>query len=82
MGLNIDDQVLMGMGIESVQVQEGNFEILTPGAHVTLQADGALSVRQRIGTKRKLLSCRLPSHLAPWRLAILRYVQQRAVRHI
>jgi hypothetical protein len=35
---------------------------------VTLQADGALSVRQRIGTERKLLSCRLPVHLAPWRL--------------
>jgi hypothetical protein len=37
MSLGIDDQVLMGMGIESVQVQEGNFEILTPGACVTLQ---------------------------------------------
>ena len=92
MGLNIDDQALMGMGIESVGIQEGNFEILTPGTHVTLQADGALSVQQRIGAdlsacpargqERKLLSCRLPSHLAPWRLAILRYVQQRAVRHI
>ena len=82
MGLNTDDQVLMGMGIESVQVQEGSFEIFTPGAQVTLLADGMLSIQQRIGTERKLLSCRLPSHLASRRLAILRYVQQRAVRHI
>ena len=71
MGLNTDDQVLMGMGIESVRVREGDFEILTPGACVTLQADGVLNVRQRIGMERKLLSCRLPTHLAPWRLAIL-----------
>ena len=74
MGLNIDDQVLMGMGIESVRIQEGNFEILTPGACVMLQADGILSIRQRIGAdlsdqERKLLSCCLPAHLAPWRLA-------------
>jgi hypothetical protein len=69
MGLNIDDQVLMGMGIESVQVQEGNFEILTSGACVTLQADGVLNIQQRIGAERKLLSCRFPAHLAPWRLA-------------
>ena len=69
MGLNIDDQVLMGMGIESVRIQEGNFEILTPGACVRLQADGMLNVQQRIGTERELLSCRLPAHLSPWRLA-------------
>ena len=69
MALNTDDQVLMGMGIESVRIQEGNFEILTPGVCVTLQADGVLNIRQRIGTERKLLSCCLPAHLAPWRLA-------------
>ncbi|MCK4417378.1 MAG: hypothetical protein KAV99_04355 [Candidatus Latescibacteria bacterium] len=69
MGLNIDEEVLMGMGIESVRIQEGNFEILTPGACVTLQSDGTLNIRQRIGTERELLSCRLPAHLTPWRLA-------------
>jgi len=72
MDLNVDDQVLMGMGIESVQIQEGNFEILTPGAQVTLHADGVLNVRQRIGAERELLSCRLPEHLSPWRLALWR----------
>ncbi|RKY76514.1 hypothetical protein DRQ12_09905, partial [candidate division KSB1 bacterium] len=70
MDLNVDDQVLMGMGIESVQIQEGNFEILTPGAQVTLHANGVLNVRQRIGAERELLSCRLPEHLSPWRLAL------------
>lgn len=72
MSLGIDDQVLMGMGIEPVRVQEGNFEILTPGAHVTLLADGTLNIQQRIGTQRELLSCRLPAHLSPWRLARFR----------
>ena len=66
----MEDQVLMGMGIESVRVQEGRFEIVTPGTHVTLGADGVLSVRQRIGAERELLSCRLPGHLAPWRLSL------------
>ncbi|MFQ6079491.1 MAG: hypothetical protein ACE5NJ_10210, partial [Thermodesulfobacteriota bacterium] len=74
MSSNMDDQVLLDMGIKSVQIQEGKFDILTPGACVTLEADGTLSVRQRIdadlsGQERKLLSCRLPAHLAPWRLA-------------
>ncbi|MCK4590477.1 MAG: hypothetical protein KAT86_01885, partial [Candidatus Latescibacteria bacterium] len=68
MDLSMDDQVLMGMGIESVRIQEEHFEILTPGACVTLQADGLLSIQQRIGAKRKLLSCRFPAHLSPWRL--------------
>ena len=65
MRLGIDDELLMGMGIESVQIQEGNFEILTSGAQVTLHADGVLNVRQRIGAERELLSCRLPEHLFP-----------------
>ena len=47
MKLGIDDEVLMGMGIESVQIQEGNFEILTPGAKVTLLADGTLNIQQQ-----------------------------------
>ncbi len=63
------DEALMGMGIESVRVQEGRFEILSPGAYMTLHADGMLNVRQRIGAERELLSCRLPEHLSPWRLA-------------
>ncbi len=68
--MDINDEALMGMGIESVRVQEGNFEILTPGAQVILHADGVLNVRQRIGAERELLSCRLPEHLSPWRLAL------------
>ena len=63
--MDINDEALMGMGIESVRVQEGRFEILTPGAKVTLHADGMLNVRQRIGAERELLSCRLPEHLFP-----------------
>lgn len=66
--LNAEEEVLLGMGIESVQVQKGRFEILTPGACVRLETDGTLNVRQRIGVERELLSCRLPAHLAPWRL--------------
>ncbi len=69
MGIGVDEEVLMGMGIDAVQVEGGCFEILTAGAHVTLEADGRLTVQQRIGAKRKLLSCLLPSHLSPWRLA-------------
>lgn len=69
MGWNTDDELLMGMGIESVQIQEGRFEILTPGACVTLEANGTLRVQQRIGAERELWSCRLPAHLSPWRLA-------------
>ena len=65
----LEAQVLSGMGIEHVQVHEGKFEILTPGTQVTLEADGKLDVRQRIGAERELLSCRLPTHLAPWRLS-------------
>ena len=69
MSLGIDDQVLMGMGIESVRIQEENFEIITPGAHVMLQADDTLNVQQRIGVGKELLSFPLPVHLAPRRLA-------------
>ncbi len=70
MSLDIEDLALMGMGIESVKVEDGRFEILTPGAGVTLEADGLLNVRQRIGTDRLLFSCRLPVNLPPWRLAL------------
>jgi hypothetical protein len=66
--VSVDDQALMGMGIEAVEVQAGNFLILTPGAQVTLDADGRLRVDQRIGAQRPLLSCTLPPQLAPWRL--------------
>jgi len=66
----IDDVVLMGMGVESVRVDGGRFEILVPGVRVTLSADNLLTVRQRIGADRQLLSCRLSPHLAPWRLAL------------
>ena len=69
MSLELEDLAIMGMGIESVQVRKGGFEILTPGAEVTLEADGMLTVQQLIGVKRKLFSCLLSSHLAPWRLS-------------
>lgn len=67
--LNIDDEVLMDMGIESVQAQGGRYEIYTLGAHVTLEADGRLNIRQLIGAERDVISCRLPAHLSPWRLS-------------
>jgi hypothetical protein len=68
MSLSIEDQALMGMGVESVEIQSGNFHILTPGARMTLTNDGELGIEQRIGAQRKLLHCALPPHLAPWRL--------------
>ena len=64
------DEVLMGMGIESVRTEGGRFEILIPAARVTLEADGLLSARQLIGADRSLFSVRLPANLAPWRLAL------------
>ena len=67
---DLNDKALMGMGIESVKVDNGRFEILTPGARVTLGADGVLDVRQRIGVDRLLFSCRLPVNLPPWRLGL------------
>ncbi|MBU7004019.1 MAG: hypothetical protein HXS50_00535 [Theionarchaea archaeon] len=63
-----EDEVLMGMGIEEVHVQEECFDILTPGSRVSLKADGTLTIRQLIGKNRKLLSCNLPTHLSPWNL--------------
>jgi len=63
--MDINNEALMGMGIESVRVQEGRFEILSPGACMPPHADGILNVRQRIGAERELLSCRLPEHLFP-----------------
>ena len=70
MSENLNDKVLMGMGIESVRVEDGTFEIVTPGAQTTLAPDGTLNVRQRIGADRLLFSCRLPANLPPWRLAL------------
>jgi hypothetical protein len=69
MRLNLKDIVPMGMGIESVRVADGTFEIVTPGTEVTLKPGGELSAQQRIGTHREVLACRLPEHLWPWRLA-------------
>ena len=69
MNATIEDEVLMGMGIEDVQSQEGCFDILTTGSRVTLGADGMLTIHQLIGAKRKLVSCNLPAHLSPWRLS-------------
>lgn len=63
-----DDEVLMGMGIEQAQVRRGGFEILTPGLRATLENDSSLSIEQRIGAERKLISCQLPAHLAPWEI--------------
>ena len=68
MPLSVDDRALMGMGIESVGIDAGGFEILTAGARVTVTKVGELAVEQRIGAQRELLHCTLPPHLAPWRL--------------
>lgn len=56
MNLSHDDEVLMGMGVESVRVDGGRFEILVPGVRVSLDADGLLAARQRIGADRQLLA--------------------------
>ncbi|UCH36031.1 MAG: hypothetical protein JSV65_06670 [Armatimonadota bacterium] len=68
MSLSVDDRALMGMAVESVGVDAGGFEVLSPGARVTLTKAGELAVHQRIGAQRELLHCTLPPHLAPWRL--------------
>ncbi len=62
------DVVLMGMGIETATEDDGAFSIATPGAVVTLDRDGMLRIRQRIGVDRELLSLHLDAHYAPWRL--------------
>jgi hypothetical protein len=64
-----EDEVLMGMGIEEVHIHDGVFRVLTPGSCVTLDDKGLLSVEQRIGVKRRLLSCQLPAHLSAWRVS-------------
>lgn len=69
MELGVEDSVLMGMGIEKVSTHDGGFEIVVPGARVALEGNGALSIEQRRGTQRRLLSCQLPPHLSPWRVA-------------
>ncbi len=70
MNTDIDDEVLMEMGIEHVQSYEGGFKILTPGAMVTLERNGFLTIEQRIGAERKLLSCQMPAHLSPWQISM------------
>jgi hypothetical protein len=66
--MRLEDQALMGMAVDAVRVDAGNFEIVTTGARIRLSGTGDLTVEQRIGAERELLSCRLPEHLAPWRL--------------
>lgn len=66
--VNIDETVLMGMGIESVRCETGRYEIRTPGAVVALDAAG-LIVHQRIGAERKVLTLPLDEHFYPFRLA-------------
>jgi len=64
----VEDQVLLGMGVEKSETRDGNIEILTPGMYARLEGDGTLHCYQRIGAERELISCKLPDHLAPWRL--------------
>lgn len=66
----VEDVVLMGMGVEKAGEKDGQFSVQTPGSIVTLDKNCLLRVRQRIGTERELLSCQLPPHLAPWRPAL------------
>ena len=62
------DTALMGMGIEEVSSDGAAYRVITPGARVVLQVDGALRVHQRIGVERELLALDLDPHLAPWRI--------------
>jgi len=62
----VDDQALMGMGVESVEADEKGFDVLTPGARVSLDSSGELVVEQRIGARREILRSHLPAHLSPW----------------
>lgn len=64
----IEDQALLGMGVERAETRDGDIEVLTPGTYVRLEADGTLRCYQRIGAERELISCKLPNHLAPWQL--------------
>jgi len=60
----------MGMGIEKVEAHDRGFDVLTPGAHVSIGRAGQLAVSQRIGVNRPMLSCQLPPHLAPWEMTL------------
>ncbi len=61
------DVVLMGMGIEKSSEDSGLFTIETPGALVTLEPEGMLRIRQRIGADRELLRLHLDAHYRPWK---------------
>lgn len=59
----------MGMRIESVKSELGGLEIKSTGASVALDDQGVLEIEQRLGCRRKLLSCQLPKHLMPFRIS-------------
>jgi len=67
MDLELDDRVLMDMGIKQVQTDVTGFTVLTTGTKVILESNGFFDVEQRIGVKRRLISCQLPPHLSPWK---------------
>lgn len=69
MDFDAGDEVLMGMSIQNVQSTRGGFEVLTPGMRLMLEDKGQLKVEQRIGVERKVLSCKLPDHLSPWKVS-------------
>jgi len=64
--MNVDDEVLMGMGIDSCSASSDGFEIRTPGAKVWLGTGGHLVVEQHIGAEREVFRSNLPRHLSPW----------------
>ena len=64
----LPNDVLMGMGIDEVVVDDGAVSVVTPGVTVNLGRDGILRARQRIGAQRDLLSLKLDPHFAPWRI--------------
>ncbi len=69
MDFDAGDEPLMGMSIQHAHSTFEGFEILTPGMRLTLEDKGQLKVEQRIGIERKVLSCKLPDHLSPWRIS-------------
>jgi len=68
MSMNVDDEVLMGMGIDSCSASSDGFEIRTPGAKVWLGTGDDLVVEQRIVAEREVFRSNLPRHLSPWAL--------------
>ncbi|MCP4641793.1 MAG: hypothetical protein GY851_15225 [bacterium] len=63
-----DTDPFMGMGIERVDTDGDAIRVQTLGTVVTIDRDGTLTARQRIGVERDVLRIRLHERFAPWRI--------------